>query len=68
MLREYGINMAGDSHIPVQEHQWKVVGLPKGDGAAFSFVWAASGAMRPWCEIETFRYQCCAVLVATSKS
>lgn len=69
MIREYGINTAGDSYVPVQEHQWKVVGLLKGDGAAFSFVWATSGSMRrPWCEMEAFKYQCRAVLVATSKS
>lgn len=68
MVREYGISMAGDSYVPVQEHQWKAEGLLKGNGAVFSFVWAASGSVRLWCKIEAFRYQCRAVLVATSKS
>lgn len=68
MVREYGINTAGDSYVPVQKHQWKAAGLLKGDRAAFSFVWAASGSMRPWCKIEDFRYLCRAVLVATLKS
>ena len=68
MVREYGINTAGDSSVPVQEHHWKVVGLLKGDGAAFSFVWAASGSVRRCCKIEAFRCQCRAALVATSKS